>query len=263
MMHRMAERNGRKGKQRRLLWSIAGILSIVAIWHGLSLVMHRAVISSPAHAMAAFWSLLQRGVFLRQLWITLQRLLLSLAIGGGIGLASGLLAGLDRRIRWFLEPVRWVSMSIPAVVIAVLGMLWFGMGGRQAVFLVSFIVAPVIYVNTLDGVRGIDPMLIEMARTYRLPRGLLITQVYLPGISIPVLSALTLAVGIGVRGIILAELLGAFNGMGHSFSRAWTNLNTPELFAWVLGSLLLIGIVEFALLKPLRFKLRQWQGETP
>lgn len=252
---------GRTGNgQVQWLFSALGAVAVLGLWQWLSMTLHEAIIASPAATFSALVQLGERGALARQLWITLQRLALSLAIGSGIGLTLGLLAGVERRVRAFLEPVRWVSMSLPAVVIAVLGMLWFGMGGQQAVFLVAFIVAPVVYVNTVDGVLGIDRQLLEMGKTYRLSRGLLLSQIYLPGIALPVVSGLTLAAGIGVRGIILAELLGAFNGIGHSFSRAWTYLNTPELFAWVIGALALVGVMEFVLLRPLRRRLRRWEG---
>jgi NitT/TauT family transport system permease protein len=225
----------------------------------MSWTMHSAIVASPAEAVAALIRLAGSGVLWVQLWITLRRLLLSLAIGSGIGLAAGLLSGIVDQARLFLESFRWVAMALPAVVIAVFGMMWFGMGGEQAVFLVAFIIAPIVYVNTVDGIRGIDPRLLEMAKTYRLPRRLQLSQIYLPGIALPVASGLTLAVGIGARGIILAELLGAFDGVGHSFSRAWTFLQTPELFAWVLCALALVAILEFGFLKPFRRWMSRWQ----
>jgi NitT/TauT family transport system permease protein len=249
----------RARNRRRLAWMVAGGLAVLALWQILACTMHSAIVASPIETVGALTRLARSGALWTQLWITLRRLLLSLAIGGGIGLAAGLVAGVVRQARAFLEPFRWVAMALPAVMIAVFGMMWFGMGGEQAVFLVAFIIAPIMYVNTVDGIRGLDPRLLEMAKTYRLPRGMLLTQIYLPGIALPVASGLTLAVGIGARGIILAELLGASDGVGHSFSRAWTFLQTPDLYAWVLCALALVAILEFGFLKPLRRRVRRWQ----
>ena len=245
---------------RRIAWAVAGVAVLLLGWQSLSWMMHRAVVASPGETVMALFEIARSGQLWIQLGITLQRLLLSLAIGCSVGLVAGLLAGIQERIRSLFEPLRLVAMALPAVIIAVFGMMWFGMGGEQAVFLVAFIITPVVYVNTVDGVRGIDPQLVEMGRTYRIPRRLFLTQIYLPGIALPVVSGLTLAVGIGVRGIILAELLGSFDGVGHSFSRAWTFLKTPELFAWVLAALALVGLLEFGVLKPLRRRLRRWKG---
>lgn len=247
--------------RRHLLCTTAGVLAIFALWQLLSVVMHDVIIASPWDTIHALFDLARSGTLWIQLLITLRRLVVSLLIGSSIGLSLGLLAGISSGMHSFLEPIRWVTMTLPAIVIAVLGMLWFGMGGRQAIFLVSFIVAPIVYINTVNGVLGIDTQLLEMGRTYRFSRRLFLSQVYLPGIALPIASGLTLAAGIGVRGIILAELLGAFDGVGHGFSRAWTHLNTPELFAWVVSALALMAVLEFGFLKPVRRHLGRWKAK--
>lgn len=250
------------GSHRQSLYAAAGVLTLIAGWQVMSMWMHPAIVASPVASLLAFYGLGQSGLLWRQLLITLQRLGISLCIGCGIGLTAGLLAGTVPRIRSFLEPIRWVAMTLPAIVIAVLGMLWFGMGGGQAIFLVAFIVTPVVYVNTVGGILDIDPQLLEMGRTYRFSRRLLLSQIYLPGIALPIISGLTLATGIGVRGIILAELLGAFDGVGHSFSHAWTHLKTDDMFAWVMAALALMAVLEFCFLQPVRRRLRRWQAST-
>ncbi|MFN8449988.1 MAG: hypothetical protein U0521_15735 [Anaerolineae bacterium] len=73
------------------------------------------------------------------------------------------------------------------------------------------------------------------------------------------MTGLTLAAGIGVRAVLMAELLGANEGIGHSFNRAWTFLKTPEMFAWMLASLTLMALLEFGIFKPLRRTLTRWQ----
>jgi NitT/TauT family transport system permease protein len=174
-------------------------------------------------------------------------------------LTLGMVAGLRPRIRSFLEPIRWVAMTLPAVVIAVLAMLWFGLGDKAVIFLVAAIVTPVIYVNTVEGVRSLDSRILEMGHVYRVPRWLLLTEVYLPGIGSPVVAGLTLATGIGVRGVVLGEVLGAQNGVGHAFARAMSFLNTPQIFAWVLVALGLMAVLEFAVLRPVRARVMRWK----
>lgn len=236
-----------------------GIAGLLAVWQGLTLFTHDVIVASPAATFGAFLRLLGDGSLVGALVVTVKRLVIALILGTALGLGLGLAAGLRPRLRAILEPARWVATTLPAVVIAVLGMLWFGMGDRPVIFLVFAIVTPIIYVNTLEGVMAVDERLLEMARVYRLPRRMLLTEVYLPGIGASVMAGLTLAAGIGIRAVILAEVLGAFDGIGHAFSRAWTFLNTPEMFAWLLVCLILMGGLEFALLQPLRRRLTHWK----
>lgn len=240
-------------------WSAAGVLLLLLVWQGLALTTHTAIVASPADTLAALSQLAASGQLGQALTTTLRRLLLALALGSMLGFGLGLAAGYSRACRALLEPVRWAAMTLPTVFVAILGLLWFGMGDRQVIFLVTILVTPLIYVSTLSGFDTLDSQLIEMGRVYRFSRWQFFTDIYLPGISSQVITGLTLAAGTGVRAVLMAELLGAADGIGQSFNRAWTFLKTPELFAWMLASLLLMALLEFAILKPLRCRITRWQ----
>lgn len=246
-------------RKTRVLFGLAGSATLIIGWQILSMVVNRAIVASPWESLMELGRLVSSGAMLRELLITLRRLVIALAVGTTAGLTLGMVAGLRPRIRSFLEPIRWVAMTLPAVVIAVLAMLWFGLGDKAVVFLVAAIVTPVIYVNTVEGVLSMDARILEMGGVYRVPRRLLLTEVYLPGIGSPVVAGLTLATGIGVRGVVLGEVLGAQDGIGHAFARAMSYLDTPRIFAWVLVALGLMAVLEFAVLRPVRARVMRWK----
>ena len=73
------------------------------------------------------------------------------------------------------------------------------------------------------------------------------------------MAGLTLATGTGVRAVVLAELLGAMSGIGHAFYRANSNLDAPQLFAWIVVLLALMAVIEFAVLRPLKRRVMRWR----
>jgi len=235
------------------------VAAILLVWQVLALVVNPVFVASPAATAVALARLAWEGRLWIELAITLKRLVLGLALGASAGWALGVLAGLEPRVRSFFEPVRWVVMTIPAVVIAMLAMLWFGLGDRTVIFMVAVIVFPTMFVNTVSGVLSIDTRLIEMGHVYRFPRRLMLTEVYLPGVASPALAGLTLAAGIGVRAVVLGEVLAAMSGIGHAFSRAHSWLETEELFAWIVVLVGLMGLIEFAALRPLRRRALSWR----
>lgn len=245
-----------------LCWSAGGLGLLLLLWQLLAATTHASIVASPPETWAALWHLAESGQLAGELAITFRRLLTALALGSVIGGGLGFAAGFKRSCRALLEPVRWIAMTLPTVFIAVLGLLWFGLGDSQAVFLVTMIVAPVVYVNTLAGFDTLDQQLIEMARVYRFSRRQALIEIYVPGIGFHILTGLTLAAGIGVRAVLMAELLGASDGVGHSFNRAWTFLKTPEMFAWMLASLMLMALLEFGMLRPLRRRLARRQHQA-
>jgi NitT/TauT family transport system permease protein len=235
------------------------VAAILIGWQLLSLFVNSAIMASPAATFRALAGLAWGSTLWVQLLITLKRLVIGLAVGAAAGWLLGIAAGLEPRLRAFLEPLRWVGMTIPVVILAVLSMLWFGLGDFTVMFVVALIVMPTMYINTLEGVRAIDRRLVEMGRVYGFSRGLLLREIYLPGIASPAIAGLTLATGIAVRAVVLAEVLAATSGIGHAFSRALSFLETPQLFAWVLVLLALMAVIEFAVLRPVRRRAMRWR----
>ncbi|MCX8032722.1 MAG: ABC transporter permease [Thermoleophilia bacterium] len=233
---------------------------LLAVWQVLSWTVNPVFLASPGATAKALVRLAWEGRLWVELLVTLKRLVIGLLLGATGGWVLGILAGLDRRIRSFLEPARWVVMTVPAVVIAMLAMLWFGLGDSTVIFMVAVIVFPTMFVNTVSGVLSVDPRLVEMGKVYGFSRRLMLTEIYLPAIASPALAGLTLAAGIGVRAVVLGEVLGATSGIGHAFSRAHSWLETDELFAWIVVLLALMGVIEFGALRPLRKRAARWRS---
>ncbi len=245
--------------RRPALYVGLGIASMLGIWQILSMILSPIIVASPEATFKALIQVAGDGDLWRQFGYSLARLLIGLAGGSIIGISLGILAGINTRLRYFLEPMRWGIMTVPAIVISVLAMLWFGMGSIQVIFMTAVITIPTNYVNTLEGMMSIDARIIEMADIYKIPPRLRLTQIYLPGIGSATLAGLTLASGIGVRASILAEFIGARNGIGHSLFLSWTFLDTPSLFSWVLVTFGMLGLVEFGFLRPVRDRLTRWK----
>jgi NitT/TauT family transport system permease protein len=245
--------------RRRALYAGLGVVVLLAVWQLLALAVSPVIMASPADTAKALGRLAWGSTLWIQLLITLKRLVIGLALGAAAGLVLGVSAGLEPRVRSFFEPIRWVGMTIPAVIIIVLAILWFGVGDFPVIFMVALLVIPTVYINTMSGLLAIDQRLVEMGRIYRFPRRLLLSEVYAPGIASPVFAGLTLATGIGVRAVVLGEVLGAVSGVGHSFSRAMSYLEIPEMFAWIIVLLALMAVIEFGVLRPLKRRVTLWR----
>jgi NitT/TauT family transport system permease protein len=254
-----ARRRGAPRPGGHPLFIVLGVAAILVAWQLLSLVVSPAIMASPVATFRALGRLAWGSTLWIQLLITLYRMVVGLAIGGVVGTVLGLVAPLRPQFRAFLEPLRWAGMSIPVVIVAVLAMLWFGVGDVTVIFVVAFIVLPTMYVNTLEGVLAIDRRLVEMGRVYRFPRRLMLREIYLPGVASPAIAGFTLTTGIAVRAVVLAEVLAAADGVGHAFSRALSFLEAPELFAWVLVLLALMAVIEFGVLRPVRRRALRWR----
>ena len=128
------------------------------------------VLPAPVAVAHAGWQLLLSGDLLRNVEISAWRAAVGFAIGGGIGFIFGMLNGLSDLAEKLTDTTLQMVRNIPHLALIPLVILWFGIGEEAKIFLVALGVFFPIYVNTLHGVRSVDPHLLEMGRAYGMSR---------------------------------------------------------------------------------------------
>jgi sulfonate transport system permease protein len=197
------------------------------------------VLPAPFDVAKAAWKLSASG----ELWVHVQvsagRALSGLAVGGGLGLALGLLTGSVRFFEALLDSTIQMVRNIPALALIPLVILWFGIDESAKLFLIASAVFFPIYLNTFHGIRNVDPQLIEMGRTYGLTRWGLYREVILPGAMSSILVGLRFSLGLMWVILIVAETISAQAGIGYLTMNAREFLQTD---------IVLVGILLYALL---------------
>jgi sulfonate transport system permease protein len=173
------------------------------------------VLPSPMAVALAGWRLLRSGELLQNVEVSAWRAGVGFAIGGGIGFAFGLLNGLSDLAERLTDSSLQMVRNIPHLALIPLVILWFGIGEEAKLFLVALGVFFPIYVNTLHGIRSVDPHLIEMGRAYGMSRATLVRRVVLPGALPSIFVGLRYGLGITWLTLIVAETIAASSGIGH------------------------------------------------
>jgi NitT/TauT family transport system permease protein len=246
----------------KTIFGLVGVAGLLLLWQIVSTVLGNVIVATPVETFARLIGLLGEASTWGHILITAERLIIGLAIGLLVGLVLGMAAGLNKLVGYILEPLRWLLMTVPAIVITILAMLWFGMGGTAVIIVASLISIPIAYVNVKTGITEIDGRLLEMGQTFKFPRKMILSEIYIPGISTAIVSAVVLTIGMGVRVIILAELMAAHNGIGYAFSRAWNYIDAPSIFAWILMAFILLAVLEFGIISPVQKRLLRWNKQT-
>jgi sulfonate transport system permease protein len=188
-----------------LAWQVAASLGWIA----------DAVMPSPYAVAAAAWGLTLSGELPQNLGVSALRALAGLVVGGGIGLTLGLLNGLSRLSFSVTDTSVQIIRNVPHVALIPLVIVWFGIDEGAKLFIVALGVFFSIYVNTLHGVRSVDPQLIEMARSYGFRGWLLFRRVILPGALPSLFVGLRFALGVMWLTLIFAETIAAQSGIGY------------------------------------------------
>lgn len=197
-------------------------LAIIAAWQALSVAGYipGRVLPAPSDVLAAGWRLLKSGELVQNIWVSFWRAGAGFLIGGAIGFAFGLANGLSQRAERVFDSTLQMVRNIPHLALIPLVILWFGIDEGAKLFLVALGVFFPIYVNTQHGIRGVDPQLVEMGRTYGMSPATLFTRVILPGALPSIFVGLRYALGIMWLTLIVAETISASSGIGYMAMQA-------------------------------------------
>jgi sulfonate transport system permease protein len=190
--------------------------------------------------------LLIGGELLHHSVVSLERALTGLVIGGGVGLLLGLANGMWVLSERLTDTSVQMIRNIPHLALIPLVILWFGLGEESKVFLVALGVLFPVYVNTIHGVRTVDPALIEMAKLYGLRGRALFSQVVLPGALPSILVGLRFALGVMWLSLIVAETIAADAGIGYLAMSAREFMQTDVVILSVLLYALLGKLADVA-----------------
>lgn len=193
-----------------ILWEIAGAAGLIA----------DTVMPRPSAILATAVRMTASGELLNHLGVSATRALAGLAVGGGIGFALGIANGVSRRSELLTDATLQMIRNIPHLALIPLVILWFGIGEGAKLFLVALGVFFPIYLNTLHGIRNVDPQLIEMGRAYGMNGRTLFRRIVLPGALPSIFVGLRYGLGIMWLTLIVAETLSASSGLGYMAMQA-------------------------------------------
>jgi sulfonate transport system permease protein len=197
-------------------------LAVVLVWQAACLggLVPARVLPAPSDVAIAGWKLVKSGELARNIWVSFWRAGIGFLIGGGIGFGFGLANGLSELSNKLTDTTLQMVRNIPHLALIPLVILWFGIDETAKLFLVALGVFFPIYINTLHGIRTVDPQLIEMGRIYGMSERELFRRVIFPGALPSIFVGLRFALGIMWLTLIVAETIAASSGLGYMAMQA-------------------------------------------
>lgn len=181
--------------------------------------------------------------FLTQTVATLWRMAVGYLIAATVGIGLGLLMGRSQAIAALFEPlIEFLRPTPPVALIPVL-LLLVGIGDQMRLTIVAFASFFPVLLNTVDGVRGVHPTLLDVARTFRVGRLDLLRRVIFPAALPQIVAGLRISLAIALIVALVSEMVGATNGLGYFILQQQRALRIRETYA----GLVLLALVGFTL----------------
>ncbi|MBK5110220.1 MAG: ABC transporter permease [Thermoleophilia bacterium] len=234
------------------LWQLAADTGFLAGALGLE----DFLVPSPGQIGEVLWQ--DRSLIAENAEVTLVEILagFGIALVVGVGVATALhFSELLRRASY---PVVVASQTIPIIVIAPILVVWFGYGIGPKLAVIALICFFPITVNTLDGLRSVDPDSVKMLRTLYAGKSQIFRRVEAPAALPYLFSGAKIAVAVAVIGAVFGEWAGSERGLGHLMLQDNAQLMTARLFASV-AVLSLIAILLFTLIGLAERALLRWR----
>jgi NitT/TauT family transport system permease protein len=164
-----------------------------------------------------------------------------------LGIVLGVLMGASRWVEWSLNPFVNLGLSLPLVAVIPVILFVLGLGRASIVAVIAVYALPAMIVNTLTGVRSVDPDLRAMARSFGAGRGLTVRRVIMPAAAGLVLVGVRIAAGRSIKAVIIAEQVVGLVGLGGLIQRLGGAFAVEDLYAVILF-VGIVGMVSLALL---------------
>ncbi|MER8366471.1 ABC transporter permease [Mesorhizobium sp. M0306] len=245
----------------RFLSRYGVLIAFLAIWQVSSSAgwVNTAVLPPIDMIVAALWKGLAGGTLLGDIAISLQRAGLAFAAAVLVAIPLGLFMGQVRAVETALDPILQVFRQTSALALYPVFILLLGLGEASKVFVIFWATLFPLLLNTIGGVKQVDPKLLEMARVYGARQLTVFRRVVLPGAVPSIFVGLRLSATTALLLLIASEMIGANKGIGFQVMNAQYNFQIPLMFAAIV-ILAGLGLIANQALVSLQRRLCRWSN---
>ncbi len=251
-----------------LLWARAWFLGIVSItvplcvWEAVSRthLVSALLLPPPTHILAVLEHLFATGAVLQPLAYTMTLLAVGYATASALGVGLGVAMGYSPAAAGLLQPLVELIRPIPKPALVPPLFLFFGIGPTTMVVIVVLAAFFPVLIAAAQGVKGVDKVLIDTARVFRISPFSLITKIVLPSALPMILTGMRVSLALSLALVILAEMIAGEAGVGYLILDMQRSFRFTEMYCWVL-LLAAIGYLLNLLFEAAEKRIIRWNGQ--
>jgi NitT/TauT family transport system permease protein len=216
--------------------------------------------TTPSHVAGTLWTMFATGTIWAPLGVSASGFAIGLVLAIVVGLPLGVLIGRSKSLNAMFDPFITAFNATPRLVFLPLVMLWFGLGLWSKVVIVFIGALFPILINTYEGVRNSDKLLINVVRSFGASEWDIARLVVIPNAMPYIVAGLRLAIGRAVLGVVVAEFFGSEQGLGvimvQAAGRYQVDVVFSGLIVFAVLSLIMTGMVQV-----LENRLSRWRPQ--
>jgi NitT/TauT family transport system permease protein len=247
------------------LYGVASVAVLLIVWELLPRLVTmsegtKLFFTTPSAIVGTLWTMFATGSIWKPLGVSASGFAVGLGLAIVVGLPLGVLIGRSRILNAMLDPFITAFNATPRLVFLPLVMLWFGLGLWSKVAIVFIGALFPILINTYEGVRNSDKVLINVVRSFGASEWDIARLVVIPNAMPYIVAGLRLAIGRAVLGVVVAEFFGSESGLGVMMVQAAGRYQVDIVFAGLIVFAAL-SLVMTALVQLLEHRLSRWRPQ--
>lgn len=237
-----------------------GIIGFLVIWELVPRlhIVSDAYLSPPSQIVITIWDLVSSGTLFKHLFASLQRSLYGLLSAIALGVTLGLLMGWFSRFEAIVDPILQLFRQTSAFALFPVFILFLGIGETSKVAIIFWASFWPVLLSTISGVKQVDRLLIDSARSMGANRLFVFRKVVLPAASPSIFTGVRLAGTYCITALVAAEMIGAHSGLGFLTLNSQEVFQIPTMYAGIL-LLALLGLALNYVLAIVERRLTRWR----
>jgi ABC-type nitrate/sulfonate/bicarbonate transport system permease component len=209
---------------------------LLAVWEYITTGLHvlpASFLPSPSDVWTALVDLAGAGTLARHTLFTLQNFIIGFALAVVIGIPVGVIMGGSDLAEMLLAPPMWAMYAVPRITLAPIFVIALGLGAASKIAVVFLMATFPILINTMQGMKSVAPVLVQVAEVYGANRIQVLRKIMLPSLLPYIFVGLRIAVAAAIAGALVGEFIGSFEGLGLLLARAAYNFDMARALAIV------------------------------
>lgn len=224
--------------------------------------INASLVPPPTAVAVTIATIIATAAFVEPLAATLYLLFIAYFGASALAIALGLVMGRFRAVYNLFEPLVELLRPLPKPALLPPLILFLGLGDLMKSVVVGLAVFFPVLINTIQGVQGVDPVLINTARTFGYGRLAVLRKVILPAALPLIFAGLRVSLALGLILVVIAEMLAGTGGLGYLILDMQRTFRVQDMYAW-LAILAVLGYALNALFLALEHRLIHWAGARP
>jgi NitT/TauT family transport system permease protein len=199
------------------------------------------------------------GVLLSDLSVSFKRAAVGFMLGASLGVVLGLLTARLRSVGYVLHPILNILRPIPAIALAPVAIVWFGIGESSKYFLITYTVFLAVWLNTDHGASHVAQTYIRASRSLGAGLWREFWEVIVPASAPHIVSGLRLGAALAFLSLVAAELTGASAGIGYRIQESRQFFRTDRMFVGLVELGVLGGLLDYCFVRISR-RVVHWES---